>query len=76
MSKRNSFTNKSRRRQFLLALTVTVVTISAIIFVACKERFFFILPGMGFLLFAVTAVVFLSRASAAVIGGWEWKTTG
>ena len=45
----------------MLALTVTVVVISAMIFVACKGRYIFIVPGMGFLLFAVTAVVFLSR---------------
>ena len=66
--------NKSRRRQCLLALTVTVVVISAIVFVACKERFFFILPGMGFLLFAVTAVVFLCRACCELIS-WRWPKT-
>ena len=76
MRKRNSFTNKSRRRQFLLALTVTVVVISAMIFVACKGRYIFIVPGMGFLLFAVTAVVFLSRACCELISRRWPKTIG
>lgn len=76
MRKRNSFTNKSRRRQFLLALTVTVVVISAMIFVACKGRYFFIVPGLGFLLFAVPAVVFLCRACCELISRRWPKTIG
>ena len=60
----------------MLALTVTVVVISAMIFVACKGRYIFIVPGMGFLLFAVTAVVFLSQACCELISRRWPKTIG
>ena len=49
MSKPRNVSNKSRRLQICLVLIATVVFISAIIFVACQERFVFILPGLWFL---------------------------
>jgi hypothetical protein len=49
MSKPRNVSNKSRRLQICLVLIASVVGISAIIFVACQERFVFILPGLVFL---------------------------
>ena len=46
MNKRRRALGKSRRHQICLVSIVTVVVIAAMIFVACKERFVFILPGL------------------------------
>ena len=57
MSKRRNVSNKSRRLQICLVLIFSVVVISAIIFVACQERFVFILPGLWFLVTSFAAIM-------------------
>lgn len=57
MSKPRNVSNKSRRLQICLVLIATVVGISAIIFVACQERFVFILPGLWFLVTSFAAIM-------------------
>lgn len=57
MSKPRNVSNKSRRLQICLVSIVTVVVIAAIIFVACKERFVFILPGLGLLVGSFSTIM-------------------
>ena len=57
MSKPRNVSNKSRRLQICLVLIASVVGISAIIFVACKERFVFILPGLVFLVASFATIM-------------------
>ena len=57
MSKPRNVSNKSRRLQICLVLIVSVVGISAIFFVACKERFVFILPGLVFLVASFATIM-------------------
>ena len=57
MSKPRNVSNKSRRLQICLVLIASVVVISAIIFVACQERFVFILPGLWFLLISFATIM-------------------
>ena len=57
MSKPRNVSNKSRRLQICLVLIFSVVGISAIIFVACQERFVFILPGLWFLLTSFATIM-------------------
>lgn len=57
MSKRRNVSNKSRRHQICLVSIVTVVVIAAIIFVACKERFVFIVPGLGLLVGSFSTIM-------------------
>ena len=57
MSKPRNVSNKSRRLQIILVLIATVVFISAIIFVACQERFVFILPGLVFLVASFATIM-------------------
>lgn len=57
MSKRRNVSNKSRRLQICLVLIFSVVVISAIIFVACQERFVFILPGLWFLVTSFVTIM-------------------
>ena len=57
MSKPRNVSNKSRRLQICLVLIFSVVFISAIIFVACQERFVFILPGLWFLVTSFAAIM-------------------
>ena len=57
MSKPRNVSNKSRRLQICLVLIATVVSISAIIFVACQERFVFILPGIWFLVTSFATIM-------------------
>ena len=57
MSKPRNVSNKSRRLQICLVLIATVVSISAIIFVACQERFVFILPGLWFLVTSFAVIM-------------------
>ena len=57
MSKPRNVSNKSRRLQICLVLIFSVVVISAIIFVACQERFVFILPGLWFLVTSFAAIM-------------------
>ena len=58
MSKPRNVSNKSRRLQICLVLIASAVGISAIIFVACKERIVFILPGLVFLMASFTFRLF------------------
>ena len=57
MSKLRNVSNKSRRLQICLVLIASVVGISAIIFVACQERFVFILPGIVFLVASFATIM-------------------
>ena len=57
MSKPRNVPNKSRRLQICLVLIASVVGISAIIFVACQERFVFILPGLVFLVASFATIM-------------------
>ena len=57
MSKPRNVSNKSRRLQICLVLIFSVVVISAIIFVACQERFVFILPGIWFLAISFATIM-------------------
>ena len=57
MSKLRNASNKSRRLQICLVLIASVVGISAIIFVACQERFVFILPGLVFLVASFATIM-------------------
>ena len=57
MSKPRNVSNKSRRLQICLVLIFSVVVISAIIFVACQERFVFILPGLVFLVASFATIM-------------------
>lgn len=57
MSKPRNVSNKSRRLQICLVLIASVVGISAIFFVACKERFVFILPGLVFLVASFATIM-------------------
>ena len=57
MSKPRNVSNKSRRLQICLVLIASVVGISAIIFVACQERFVFILPGLVFLVASFATIM-------------------
>ena len=57
MSKLRNVSNKSRRLQICLVLIASVVGISAIIFVACQERFVFILPGLVFLVASFATIM-------------------
>ena len=57
MSKLRNVSNKSRRLQICLVLIASVVGISAIFFVACKERFVFILPGLVFLVASFATIM-------------------
>ena len=57
MSKPRNVSNKSRRLQICLVLIASVVGISAIIFVACKERFVFIWPGLVFLVASFATIM-------------------
>lgn len=67
MSMRNSFANKSKHRQCLLVFIVTVAVCSVIVFVACKQRFCFLVPGMGLLLFAGIAIALLGQACCELV---------
>ena len=57
MSKPRNVSNKSRRLQICLVLIASVVGISAIIFVACQERFVFILPGLVFVVASFATIM-------------------
>lgn len=57
MSKLRNVSNKSRCLQICLVLIASVVGISAIIFVACQERFVFILPGLVFLVASFATIM-------------------
>ncbi len=57
MSKLRNVSNKSRRLQICLVLIASVVGISAIIFVACQERFVFILPELVFLVASFATIM-------------------
>ena len=57
MSKPRNVSNKSRRLQICLVLIASVVGMSAIIFVACQERFVFILPGLVFLVASFATIM-------------------
>lgn len=59
MNKRRRALGKSRRHQICLVSIVTVVVIAAIIFVACKERFVFILPGLALLVSVFATIIHL-----------------
>ena len=48
MSTRNSSAGRNRFFDCFCVFAVTVISISALFFIGCKQRFFFILPGMGF----------------------------
>lgn len=74
MSMRNSFANKSKHRQCLLVFIVTVAVCSVIVFVACKQRFCFLVPGMGLLLFAGIAIALLGQACCELVSR-RWPLT-
>lgn len=57
MSKPRNVSNKSRRLQICLVLIFSVVSISALIFIACQERFVFILPGLWFLVTSFATIM-------------------
>ena len=57
MNKRRRALGKSRRHQICLVSIVSVVVIAAMIFVACKERFVFILPGLGLLVGSFSTIM-------------------
>lgn len=71
MSKRRRVSNKSRRFQICLVSIVTVIVITAMIFVACKERLFFILPGFAFLL-SVFAIIMLLFQVYCELSSRQW----
>ena len=76
MSTRNGSTNKNRRLSCLFVAMVTAVVISAIIFVACKERFLYIVPGIAFVMFAVAAIGIISQACCDIVSRRWPKTVG
>ena len=57
MSTRNNSANKNRRLAYWFVAMVSAVGISAIIFVACQERFVFILPGLVFLVASFATIM-------------------
>lgn len=59
MSKPRNVSNKSRRHQICLVSIVSVVVIAAMIFVACKERFVFIVPGLWLLVSVFATIMHL-----------------
>ena len=59
MNKRRRALGKSRRHQICLVSIVTVVFIAAIILVACKERFVFIVPGLWLLVSVFATIMHL-----------------
>ena len=67
---------KHRRLDCFRVLIVTAIAVSAIFFIGYKQRFIFILPGMGFLTFAAIAVVLLFRACCELISRKWPKTVG
>ena len=76
MRTRNVSTNKKRRLSCLFVAMLTVVGASAVLFVGYKARFFFIVPGMVFLMFAVAAIGIIGQACCE-IGSRRWpKTVG
>lgn len=76
MCTRNSSTNKNRRISCFFVAMVTAVVASAIVFVGCKERFIFIVPGIAFVMFAVAAIGIICQACCEV-GSRRWpKTVG
>ena len=71
MSARNSPTNKHRRLTCLFVAIITAVGTSAIIYVGCKGRFFFIVPGIASLMFTVGAIGILCQACCE-LGSRRW----
>ena len=55
---------------------VTAVVASAIVFVGCKERFIFIVPGMVFIMFAVGTIGIFCQACCELISRRWPKTVG
>lgn len=74
MSTRNSSAGRNRFFDCFCVFAVTVIGISALFFIGCKQRFFFILPGMGFLMFAMVAGVYLCQACCDIISR-RWPET-
>ena len=66
--------NKNRRLTWLLVLMITIVVASAIVFVGCKERFLFIVPGIVFIMFTVVASGIICQACCE-IGSRRWSKT-
>ena len=74
MSTRNSSAGRNRFFDCFCVFAVTVISISALFFIGCKQRFFFILPGMGFLMFAMVAGVHLCQSYCELVSR-RWPET-
>ena len=69
-------TRENRRLTSIFVAMITAVVISALIFVACKERFIFIVPGIVFFMFTVAAIVILCQACCELVSRRWPKAVG
>ena len=74
MSIRNNSTKKKRILIYSSVTALTAVAVSAIFFVGCKGRFFFIVPGFVFIMFTVVAIGIFCQACCDIISR-RWPTT-
>ena len=74
MSTRNSSAGRNRIFDCFCVFAVTVIGISALFFIGCKQRYFFILPGMVFLMFAIVAGVSLCQSFCELVSR-RWPET-
>jgi len=77
MSNRDVSTNKnSSRRIYLLVVVVTSLAVSAIIFVGCKERFLFVIPGIVFIMSTVAVICLFGQVCCELISRTWPKSAG
>lgn len=76
MSIRNNFTKKKRILTCSSVAALTAVVVSALFFVGCKGRFFFIVPGLVFIMFTVVAIGIFCQAYCDIISRKWSKTVG
>jgi hypothetical protein len=74
MSIRNNSTKKKRILTYSSVAALSVVAVSAMFFVGYKGRFFFILPGFGFIMFTVVAIGIFCQACCDIISR-RWPET-
>ena len=74
MSAQNS--SAKRKRHIACVLVVTVFVISAMIFVACKGRYVFIVPGIAFVMLTMAAMGFLCQTCCELISRRWPKSVG
>lgn len=76
MSNRNDSTKKNRILTCSSVAVLTAVTSSAIFFVGWKGRFFFIVPGIVFIMFTVVAIGIFCQACCDLLSRRWPKTVG